>query len=670
MPAGYTIPTAFTAIDRFTSPVIAMSRAMNNFGLSSTRALSRVERGFRQLMSPLRAVNKLMMGLGYYVGLYTIVSIFRNAIKTMADFQEAQINIQAVSPKTTMQNKLLAVQARKMAVEYGVAALNVSKLQYELIKMGQSADSKGGIQNIIDMTPSIVLGSKAMEAPEDKLAQLVGASMNLFKMPVNDVVDIFSKGLDISAMDWESFSLMISNSQQSWSLAGGGLEDLVGRLGILSNNFVHAASAGTGLKNITLDNAVAMKSLDEQLSKIMKSGNPLVTGKKMYGRKAIQSAIPLAVSLDDGSMDELAKKLNRERKGYTAMLNAIKAAGINYKLEQTKTAWQELIFSVDDGTGAFAKATTHILESARAVLLITADSEAARQTLRGLNPEVRETAERFIYWAKWAKRLLYTIIALKVAMILWRVVIIASTTAMWLWNAAWGASVALGIANATTVGWNTVSIGAFTIATKVATAAQVLWSAALAANPIVWIIVAVAALIILMYQVVKHWNEWGAAVSVFMGPLGTVISLIQSFRRNWDMLVQTFTTKGFLDGFYMIGDIIRDAFLMPIQQVYELMSNLPGVIGSSSAEMAELVKATRAGMGVNVTTDENGNPLNTKRINPELSKQESLQSTIEKSMVELVIRNKPDFVDVIDKNKKVSSITPQVGSTMGAQTSW
>jgi len=83
-----------------------------------------------------------------------------------------------------------------------------------------------------------------------------------------------------------------------------------------------------------------------------------------------------------------------------------------------------------------------------------------------------------------------------------------------------------------------------------------------------------------------------------------------------------------------------------------------------------LVKATRAGMGVNVTTDENGNPLNTKRINPELSKQESLQSTIEKSMVELVIRNKPDFVDVIDKNKKVSSITPQVGSTMGAQTSW
>lgn len=106
---------------------------------------------------------------------------------------------------------------------------------------------------------------------------------------------------------------------------------------------------------------------------------------------------------------------------------------------------------------------------------------------------------------------------------------------------------------------------------------QLVMNAILTANPIGLIVVAIGALIGLVVTIINKWNEWGAALSLFMGSLGLVISLIQSIRTHWESVVEAFKTDGIIGGLKRIGQVILDAILMPVQQLLEVASKIPGI---------------------------------------------------------------------------------------------
>lgn len=110
--------------------------------------------------------------------------------------------------------------------------------------------------------------------------------------------------------------------------------------------------------------------------------------------------------------------------------------------------------------------------------------------------------------------------------------------------------------------------------TVLQTAAQWLLNIAMNANPIGLIILGIAALVGLVTMVIKKYDEWGAAISFLMGPLGIVINLIQSFRRHWDSIVQAFKSDGIIGGIKRIGMVILDSLLMPLQQILEWASKI------------------------------------------------------------------------------------------------
>ena len=138
-------------------------------------------------------------------------------------------------------------------------------------------------------------------------------------------------------------------------------------------------------------------------------------------------------------------------------------------------------------------------------------------------------------------------------------------------------------------------------ATWFQTIAQWNLNAAMAANPIGVIVIAIIALIALVTAVVIKYDEWGAAVTLLMGPLGMVINLIQSFRRNWDSIVQAFKTDGIIGGIKRIGVVILDALLMPIQQLLELIAKIPGM-GGIAGGAADWIKDQRKKL--NLVTEE------------------------------------------------------------------
>lgn len=120
-------------------------------------------------------------------------------------------------------------------------------------------------------------------------------------------------------------------------------------------------------------------------------------------------------------------------------------------------------------------------------------------------------------------------------------------------------------------------VNSIAFATKIWTAAQWLLNVAMDANPVGLIILGVSALVALIVVVIKKYNQWGAAITLLMGPFGMLINVIMSLKRNWDSIVQAFKSEGIIGGIKRIGVVMIDALLYPIQKLLHYISKIPGM---------------------------------------------------------------------------------------------
>lgn len=197
----------------------------------------------------------------------------------------------------------------------------------------------------------------------------------------------------------------------------------------------------------------------------------------------------------------------------------------------------------------------------------------------------------------------------------------------------------------------TKAMAAWAAITKIFTFAQWALNVAMTANPIGAIIVGIIALIAIIVMAIRKYNEWGAILFLTMGYLGWIVNLIQSFRRNWDLIVEAFKSDGIIAGLKMIGKTMLDAVLMPIQQIVALIAKFTGA--DWAADAVKSIQQFRAGLDLNTTTDENGNALPSPQlVNPEVSRQESLTRTIEtnKQTVAIDIRDQTGRASVSSDN--------------------
>ena len=131
-------------------------------------------------------------------------------------------------------------------------------------------------------------------------------------------------------------------------------------------------------------------------------------------------------------------------------------------------------------------------------------------------------------------------------------------------------------------------LGAVTLATWA-------WNAALAANPIGLLIAGIAALIAFVVMAIKKFDQWGAGMLALLGPIGWLINGIKTIYDHWQSIKKAFTDGGILEGLKRIGFVLLDIILKPIQQLLELLSNIPG-LESLAGKGAEYIKELRKSM--------------------------------------------------------------------------
>lgn len=103
--------------------------------------------------------------------------------------------------------------------------------------------------------------------------------------------------------------------------------------------------------------------------------------------------------------------------------------------------------------------------------------------------------------------------------------------------------------------------------------AQVALDVALAANPIGVIVTVIGALIALIVIAIKKYDEWGAALMLFMGPIGIVINAFKSIYDHWESIKNAFKTEGIIGGLKRLHVVLIDAVLKPLQQILEMIAD-------------------------------------------------------------------------------------------------
>lgn len=131
--------------------------------------------------------------------------------------------------------------------------------------------------------------------------------------------------------------------------------------------------------------------------------------------------------------------------------------------------------------------------------------------------------------------------------------------------------------------------------TSVVTGAQWLWNAAMNANPIGLIIAGIALLVGYIATAVTHFDSFGAAMTILLGPIGFVVSAFMSLKTHWDSITAAFTNEGIIGGLKRIGIVMLDVLLKPIQQLLELIAKIPG-LGKLAGSGADSIKKLRLSM--------------------------------------------------------------------------
>lgn len=141
-----------------------------------------------------------------------------------------------------------------------------------------------------------------------------------------------------------------------------------------------------------------------------------------------------------------------------------------------------------------------------------------------------------------------------------------------------------------------IGLGIMSTALGVATVAVWALNSAFLANPITWIVLGIGALVTIIVLAVKHYEKWGATLLWFLGPIGRVISAFKLIYDHWDSIKKAFESDGIVGALKRIGVVLFDVILQPLEQILNLLSNMPGKFGEMAASAKNEVHKFRENM--------------------------------------------------------------------------
>lgn len=653
----FTIPTVFTAIDKFTSTVNSMGSSVDRFTSKAEAGVARAERNFRKLTPAIGEASKQMLSM---IGTAALVSTALAggafSVKSIMDYETELANLKAITGASgkdfdVFKGKIkdVANQTKASSIEVAQAFTAIANNQPALLK---DADALAAV------TKSSIILAQASKMELKPAGEALTQILNQFGKGAKDAaatIDILAAGSVAGSSEIRDTADAIQKFGTVAANAGIKINESVALIE-LSSKFEKGAEAGQKLRNIL----ITMSTAKVQDPKAVADMQRLGVNMEIVSNKALPLSVRLKemskVAKDDAALFHIFGKENQTlatgvlntASAFDEMLKSVNTTGKAAEMAAKNNA--TLRIGIEQLKNKFVTWITTSDEAAKALDILKTVVKFLANNLTTIIKVIGILVGSFIAWWTWIKLSQAALVLLRVysgALFLVDMIkYIASTQGIAFAQAAW------------------------TIVVQSATGAMAALNAMMLANPIGLIIIAIVALIAIVVIVIKKWNEWGAALSLFLGPLGMIIGLVQSFRRNWDMIGAAFTNGGIIAGLKAIGVTLLDVILMPLQQVFKLLSKLPSFLGGGfAADAMKGIESFRSKLGVNTTTDESGKVLSEKPINLQKDRSENMNMNISgaikgnRGMV-FDFKNMPAWMQVSNTGDAADNMIPVTTTTM------
>lgn len=601
MAAAFDIASKFKARDKFSSPVAKMTGKAQAFGNKAEKAFNRAERKTRALSKRVGGLTSNLSGMQQaFAGAFAVAggSQVISSIDNLANLESQARNLFNVGKK----------DAEKFADRVQGISAKFEAQEGEILQVSNAVSKQMGI--------SYQKAFGLIEEGFQKGGNVQGEFLTMLKEFPGQL-----KKVGLNAR--ESFSIITQSQRQ----------------GFFSDKGVDA------VKEARLQLAEMPKPAKEAVNKLFQSSN---AAEEMTKR----------LNTGETTMFQEIQRISEAMKGADSDIKQMAVANVFKGPGEDAQKFVENLHTLNT---SFDDVKSNMTPTAKSVDRMQAMFVKVKNTLlRSLVPALNKSMQFLSPVGKWMVNNKSTVqvivqvilaatgafLAFKTALFLTslafkvlRGTAIAYNAVIGLTNAAMGRSLVFSRANRT-------ALIAHSVALKGVAIAQRIWNAAMRANPIGLIITGIGVLIGLVTAVTSKWDKWGAAVSLFMGPLGAIISLFKSFQRHWDMIKKAFQTKGIIAGLKAIGIAILDAILQPVQQLLNLVGKLPKWLGGGVAKAgADAIKEMRKQIGaLGDDVEEVGNKAKggnkAKEPNTRQAQTESFSRSIEERVEKMEIEVK------------------------------
>lgn len=665
--AQFVIPSIFTAQDRFSGPVRQMANNAAAFGNSISGAINNAEKGFNKMLPSLNNAQKQFFSFASAATATAgVLSAIKFSFDSLKDYESNLAELRAITGKTGAEFEgykknieAVAISQKKSAVEVAKAFTVIGNAQPELLK------SSEGLGLVTDATLKL---AKASRMDLEPTANALTTIMNQFGLGAKDA----ASSIDILAAGSVAGSSEINDTAEALQKFG----TVAANMGVklnesvalveLGSRFEKGAEAGQKFRNmlitmsaIKVQDPKALKDLARlgvnldivqnkalplrdrltELSKISKDSAAIF---HVFGKENQAMATGILNSTD--KFQEMMDGVNRT--GEAQRMMGENTSTLSSKIEQMKASFVNFMVTGDQTNG--------VLNAMKTMLSFVAEHMGAIITIAAI--------------------LVGSLLAIKIGFIVAKVAMIG-------YNVVTGIMVALTGASAMSLRGNAIALGAYRVAMVLATAATWLWNAAgtalnviLSLNPIMLVVLAILALIAVVVVIIAKFDEWGAAFSLILGPLGLVIGLVMAFKRNWDLITEAFSKEGILGGLKAIGATLIDVILYPLQQILEVIADFTGFDWANDAVSS--LKGFRASIGVEMGGGSGAavaSPASATNVptmtpfDPGFAKQESFTESLitsnENKKVTLDVNLPQGATGKVSENNSLVPI--KIGSTVG-----
>lgn len=312
------------------------------------------------LPTSVKIFSKFAIGVGLAIkGVQSLYNGLRGGISTIADFEQANVNLSTILGVNVRDMKALTDSALALGRGTEYTASQVTQLQTELAKLGFGQGS------ILSMQKYILHFATAMGVDLGEAAEVAGSTLRSFNLSSKDTEDALSvlvEGANRSALSFEKYKTSIGTVFPVAKTFGFSLRDVVALLGSLANAGFDASSAATATRNILLNLADSGGKLAQKLGEPVKTFDDLFDGliKLRNGGIDLAEALELtdkrSVSAFSTFLEgaESAKTLRTELENVSGVLETIARERLETVEGSTKllqSAWEGLVLSFRNSTG-------------------------------------------------------------------------------------------------------------------------------------------------------------------------------------------------------------------------------------------------------------------------------------------------------------------------------